>query len=247
MAVTGASTSILYGAYRLSLDHYGGSFESAHDLLDVQATLETDWSTHLLGARKRTGQTESYMAGDVLAAMRSAMDTRASYPLAVYRRGTGLSWCDVNYAAVASLPDTWEVNAVETRVMPFGFTEVYRPFQGVVYDYSFEDGTAGVTGIKDGPWYQIGALAAGETYRFSFFNAHYPAPDITAATCLVRSASDGAGTGAQTQVTLTGITSTASYQVAEVAGPVTDAFWQLSISAFTGNNAYPVLLATRID
>lgn len=247
MAVTGASTSILYGPYRLSVDHYGGTFETAHKLLDVQATLENAWSTHLLGSRQRTGSTESYMGGEVLAAMRTAMDTRASYPVAVYRRGAGLGWVDVNYASVASLPDTWEVDTVETRVMPFGFTEAYAPFQGVVYDYSFEDGSTGVTGIKDGPWYQIGALASGETYRFSFFNAHYPAPDITTATCLIRSASDGIGTGATTQVTLTAVTSTASYQVAEVAGPVTDAFWQLSISALTGNVFFPVLVATRID
>lgn len=246
MAVTGQSTSILWGEYRLSTDHVGGTFETTNDLLEVRATLENDWNTHLIGARNRAGTSESIVQGATLAAYRSAHGARTEKPISIYRRGAGLGWCDINDAAIASLPESLEANTVEEREIAFGFTEIYTPYQGVVYDYSFEDGSTGVTGIKDGPWYEIGALAAGETYRFHFANPHSPAPNITTMTGLIRSASDALGTGATTQSTLTAVTSTASYQIVDVTGAITDAFWQLSISAFTGTVAYPVLLAIKI-
>jgi hypothetical protein len=110
----------------------------------------------------------------------------------------------------------------------------------MLFDHSIAH-ASGVSGVASGTAIQVGAVSATQTIKVFYGNLHDPAPTITTADAILESAgSEDFLTTPVTEVTFTQVTSTASYQVATVAGAVTNDWWRLRVTAVVGGVYYPV-------
>jgi hypothetical protein len=97
-----------------------------------------------------------------------------------------------------------------------------------------------ITGTANGTAVELGAVAAGSNIYAAI---SVIAEDLTTMTVKLQSSSDEPFTSPNDRITFTAVTGITADMPAPVAGSITDTFWRIIISAFTGTSAQLVGVA----
>lgn len=117
--------------------------------------------------------------------------------------------------------------------------------EGRISSYVLTDGWVMAPGAKtgtfNGTWRELGEVATGSKLYASI---HATAKDtFTSAVFKVQSADDGSGTNVTDRITFATITDLVALFATPVEGPITQTFWRVICSAFTGTSltVYPTV------
>ena len=245
MTTTGNTTSYAFGQYRLSTYGSGLGMLPTRTVLDRPPTNEDDHRSQITGS---TGISDlAFQVSDpaILPNMISVLNAKTALPMAAWQRGAAgnLSWIIEDcQAATSGLPAEVDVYTVNDMTLTAGANSLYRGGAGLLFEHTIAH-PSGVSATVNGTAVQLGPLSNLQSMKVFYGNLESPTPTTTNAVGKLQNSADEAFTSPVDAVIFTAVTATASYQVATIAGAVTNTWWRFSVSSIADGVFYPVCLA----
>jgi len=242
-ATTGNLARIFWGFNNLSAigSTAGGTPKRA--LIEVPATLEEDHRYQVTGSSILDDFTVKITRQDLNFLLFKALDDKTAYPMLVTTSGTAGNLAFISEGSrIATHPDNQEVDVWTMKELGFaqGEGSIPRIEASLLFDHLMNNLT-GVTAVQDGDAVNVGAVSATESVTVIWVNPHSPAPTVAGGVAQLES-DDAVGFATPTVqgVPFTALTSTPSFEVQTFAGPITDDWWRISITAWTSGTGFPV-------
>lgn len=244
MPETGRLTSTAWGYRRLSQYGTASNWAPTRTALTVPPTNESGRRHQIPGPHENVVRNFDFSDPSIVQELHAAFEARTADPWVDFVRGTAGGMCWIHReASILEMPDPQSVDQVSIRSLAWAPGELGGGrFQanGMLFDHSIAH-PAGVTAAVDGAAVNVGALSASQSAIVYYASLDHPAPVAGTLDAKLQSAADsGFTSGVTDEVTFASITTSAAYQVAILAGAITNAWWRLSITGVGGGTYYPV-------
>lgn len=240
MSSTGQLTSTAWGPHRLSTFGQATNMSPNRVAVGVPATNETNHRYQLAGSTAIGDSSYDISDGAIIDSLVAALDGLTAYPRVDYVRGTAGGECHIiRDVRALSIPEPQQNDEVAIRSVTFaaGENSQYRyQSNGTLFDYTMAH-SSGVTAPVNGTAVQVGAVTAAQSLVTVLGCLDFPAQTTGTFDAKLQSATDSAFTTPNDRHTFTQIT-TAAYELATVAGAITDTWWRLSITGVGGGGTY---------
>lgn len=244
------NTSVIWGPIRLSSLAMGTGGNVIANPIDRPPTLEDTFRAQEPGAFFVEGMTAMMARNDLQMTMTTAHAARTAYPHVTFIRGTvgGLSILVPN-TRLANIPDGHTVGEWRENEYTFapGADAGHYMQDGTLFDHTMSH-PSGVNAPVTGTPFEVGAVSATQSVKVLLANPHDPAPTWSGAAMQLESDPIEAFTTATLRGTaMTGMGSTASYELQTIAGPITDTWWRLNITTVPSGIGWPVCCMWIVD
>lgn len=242
---TGDSTSVLLGHMKLSAEGSVKGITPTKVKVAVAPTLEATHRSELVGSALAQDMTFELTRFGLQFELMTALTAKTAYAFVSYIRGAPGNIMEmVEGTTVQAQPATDTPDELESRTMGLaaGDGGIYRMSRGLLFDHTMAHSAGGVTAPVNGTGVQVGAVSATQSVTLFWANPHDPAPTVEGGVAHVESDATDAWVGAETTrgVAFATATSTPAWETQTIAGPITDTWWRLSITAVTSGAFYPV-------
>ena len=244
----GLNTDAAWGPLRTSAvaKAAGGDFVSPP--VDFPATLADLFSYQEPGAFMVQNINLDIVRQDLKETFHAAHKAKTAYPWVQFIRGTAGGGCQLTEdMRAATIPNNEEVGVVNESAYTFAAGIGLRHLNlGMLFDHTIAH-AAGVSAPVTGTIVQVGAVSATQSVKLFLGNLHSPAPTWAGASMQLESDPVVGFTTATLRGTaMTGMGSTAAYELQTIAGPITDTYWRLNITIASASG-YPVCCMWIID
>lgn len=185
------------GPYRVSHEGQVTAAQNTRELLSVPLD-EDGWDTQVVGARMANFEIQWHGTEEEFNFLTLNNDKTVvpggqwTRPNKIGGTAPALSVALVCEAQVGGVASTQEPNTVTVKTLDLAENGIFHSHApGVVFDWEVSAATDGVDGVLLGPWANVGALAAGESYDIWALNPHYPAPTTSSAAWSIQSRTKG--------------------------------------------------------